>query len=205
MACLKKVKTFPRKISLSSGFTIIEVLIVMFIIALVAGATLPSFGTHSRRQTLKLQTKRLKTDIRTAQSRAVGGYKNPRGGPTDAAAWGIHIRNDSNSYSIFSCKSDAASSTYTYSPQCVNFYEETKTFPSPIKVTALTFVPLPSADRVNIIFDVITGKVFFNEDDGDRINLDEVKITLNYPSWGPLEERTIRVTKGGNIEDYFLP
>lgn len=204
MVCLKKVKTLPRKISLSSGFTITEVLIVMFIISLVAGATLPSFGTHSRRQTLKLQAKRLKTDIRTSQSRAVSGYKNPRGGPTDAAAWGVHIKNDSNSYNIFSCKSDVNPSTYTYST-CVNFYEETKTFPSPIKVTDLRFDPPPSLDRVNIIFDVITGKVFFNEDDGDRIDVNELTITLNYPNWTSSEERTIRVTKGGNIEDYFLP
>lgn len=57
----------------SKGFTIIELLVSMSIIAIIAGGIVPTFSTYIRNQNLKQAQEQLKSDLRTVQNRALTG------------------------------------------------------------------------------------------------------------------------------------
>lgn len=57
----------------SRGFTIIELLISMSIIAIIAGGIIPTFSSYIRNQNLKQAQEQLKSDLRTVQNRALTG------------------------------------------------------------------------------------------------------------------------------------
>ena len=61
----------PR--SVSKGFTLVELMIVVGILAIVSGIMIPSFSTYTRNQTLKQAQENLKSDLRSAQNKALTG------------------------------------------------------------------------------------------------------------------------------------
>ncbi|AHB40386.1 MAG: hypothetical protein ACD_25C00092G0002 [uncultured bacterium] len=61
----------PR--SASKGFTLVELMIVVGILAVVSGIMIPSFSGYTRNQTLKQAQENLKSDLRSAQNRALTG------------------------------------------------------------------------------------------------------------------------------------
>lgn len=61
----------PR--SVNKGFTLVELMIVVGILAIVSGIMIPSFSTYTRNQTLKQAQENLKSDLRSAQNKALTG------------------------------------------------------------------------------------------------------------------------------------
>src|SRR3989339_1397940 len=96
----------------SSGFTLIELLIVVTIIVLVTGAAIPSFAGYVRNQTIIQATEQLKSDLRTAQNKAMTGASSTElisGNP--ARFWGVRFSSGA---------SDTGSNTYDYFISDVN-------------------------------------------------------------------------------------
>ncbi|HAI62801.1 MAG: Type IV pilus transmembrane protein FimT [candidate division WWE3 bacterium GW2011_GWF2_41_45] len=61
----------PRPIN--KGFTLVELMIVVSILAIVSGIMIPSFSSYTRNQTLKQAQENLKSDLRSLQNRALTG------------------------------------------------------------------------------------------------------------------------------------
>ncbi|KKS31803.1 hypothetical protein A2380_01810 [candidate division WWE3 bacterium RIFOXYB1_FULL_43_24] len=55
------------------GFTLVELMIVVSILAIVSGIVIPSFSSYTRNQTLKQAQENLKSDLRSLQNRALTG------------------------------------------------------------------------------------------------------------------------------------
>jgi prepilin-type N-terminal cleavage/methylation domain-containing protein len=89
----------PSK-NLSKAFTLIELLMVVSILTIVAGITIPSFTGYMKNQTLKNAQEQFKSDLRSIQNLALTGSKydtNVSGSP--AKYWVMKWATNSSSSS----------------------------------------------------------------------------------------------------------
>ena len=80
----------------TKGFTLIEMLIAVSLIALLSGILIPSFTRYSASQNLRQAREKLKSDLRTAQNNAMTGANS-----TTVDYWGIRFSPDSGTYALF--------------------------------------------------------------------------------------------------------
>ena len=81
-----------------SGFTLVELLIVVVIVSLLTGALIPSFSSYIKNQNLKQAQQTLLSDLRNVQNKAMTGTASSTG----VNYWGINIPNASaSSYTYF--------------------------------------------------------------------------------------------------------
>jgi len=100
------LKGFTRKAWKSRGFTLIELLVVVTIIVVVTGALIPSFAGYIRNQGVKQSQEQLKSDLRTAQNKALTGTLSDTFiGTNPVQFWGVRFNSGSgsgsNSYEYF--------------------------------------------------------------------------------------------------------
>lgn len=96
----------PLKSARNHGFTLVELLLVITIMLIMAGAMIPSFNGYLKNQSLKQAQERLKSDIRTIQNKALTGALYDQTvdvGPSGRTVthWGIRFNNESNIYDYF--------------------------------------------------------------------------------------------------------
>lgn len=82
----------------SQGFTLIEILLVVSILAVMTATLIPSFDSYIKNQNLKQAQEAVKNDLRTMQNRAMTGASSASG----INYWGIYFADESNSYSLVS-------------------------------------------------------------------------------------------------------
>ncbi|RJR27398.1 prepilin-type N-terminal cleavage/methylation domain-containing protein [candidate division WWE3 bacterium] len=97
------LKCIPVK---TSGFTLVELLVVVTIIVLVTGALIPSFAGYIRNQNVKQAQEQLKSDMRNIQNKALTGtLSDTTIGPNPVEYWGIRFNSGagtgSNRYEFF--------------------------------------------------------------------------------------------------------
>ena len=73
-----------------SGFTMVELLIVVSIIAILTGALIPSFSGYTKNQALRQAQEQLVNDLFTAQNNALAGRKNTIT-PVAVTHWGLRF------------------------------------------------------------------------------------------------------------------
>jgi prepilin-type N-terminal cleavage/methylation domain-containing protein len=107
----KKFPIFPRPelgtkanfqfpISVNSGFTLIEVLISLFIIVVMTTVFLANYKGGERSNNLFLAQQQLISDLRTSQNKGLGSTSY--NGSFPAGGWGVHLSTASpNNYIIF--------------------------------------------------------------------------------------------------------
>lgn len=85
------------------GFTLIELMIVVVIISIIAVSILPSFATYIRNQNLRQAQEQLRSDLRTAQNKALSGTLSDATVPGGALMqfWGVQFTINSGSYPYF--------------------------------------------------------------------------------------------------------
>jgi prepilin-type N-terminal cleavage/methylation domain-containing protein len=81
--------------TLIAGFTLIELLIVVSIISIVSAAAIPGFSGYIRTQNLKQSMEQLKSDLRTAQVRALAGSLSD---DDQVGYWSVDFTFDQGSY-----------------------------------------------------------------------------------------------------------
>lgn len=83
------------------GFTLIEMMIVVGVIAIVSGATMPSFVKYLDIQNLEQVRQDILSDLRSVQNKAMTGEAADQLiGAAPVAYWGVHFT-QSNSYNVF--------------------------------------------------------------------------------------------------------
>lgn len=162
--------------SSARGFALIELLIVIAIIGILAVASIPTFSDFLNSQRLSQSAKQVKSDLRSAQNRALNGIKNASGDKV----WGIRF-NGSNSYNIVTC----GDLDFDNAPYCIGeTLYKTKTLASGFTISNGLFV-----------FDEVSGEVCDSSG----------AIAPGIPSSVDIElggsTRTITVTAGGKIEE----
>jgi prepilin-type N-terminal cleavage/methylation domain-containing protein len=116
----------------SNGFTLVEIIIVVSIIAIISGGIVPSFFRYIDNQNLKQAKEQLKSDLRTIQNRAltgalsdyvfyVGGKKEP------VRYWVVYFQNNSGTYSA------SITSRSSGCPPYPSFNQATYNLPNDIK------------------------------------------------------------------------
>lgn len=106
-----------RKLSNSPSFTLIELLITTSIVALLAAAAIPSFQTFTRNQTLRRGVEQVRTDLRTAQNRAVSGIDRKKSGDGDYFWWGIDFIYEGDASEYAFVQSDGEDNPSSASPE----------------------------------------------------------------------------------------
>lgn len=89
-----------------SGFTLVELLVTVSLIAIVTGAVIPNFNSYIRNQNLIQAKEIFKSDLRSVQNKALtGAYSNNTvlvgGVPTQVKYWGVYLRANSGTYTSF--------------------------------------------------------------------------------------------------------
>lgn len=189
-----------------SGFSYLELLVVLTVFGLVATFSIPTFNAYNRRQNIQISAKQLKDGFRLAQNRAQTGFRHTNGG---AAAWGVHLVRNANSFVLFSCP---AGSGYAFSSAACSTQNETLGLTGNTRITAYVLYPSGSVGNVvNVLFEPYTGKALFLLDNGTHIqdatrtNITEIDIRVNYNAPGIIaERRTLKINAAGNIEDLRL-
>jgi prepilin-type N-terminal cleavage/methylation domain-containing protein len=103
----------------SQGFTLIELIISISIIAMITGLFLADYKSSNQKAVLNAAADQLAGDLRLAQSYALGAKKNEKNDNTvPAGGWGIRLRSitppNNSSYEIFA---DSNSSGGSDQPQ----------------------------------------------------------------------------------------
>ncbi len=83
----------------TKGFTLVEMLVSMGVIALLAGIFLTNYHDASRRSQMPLAAQRMVSDIRLAQSRGMGSTEY--NGITPAGGWGFYCDRSANDKKYF--------------------------------------------------------------------------------------------------------
>ncbi len=170
-----------------SGFTLVELLVVMFIVGLLASLVLANYRSGQKKYALEQATQKLVSDIRKAQNMAISGVEIP--GQCSVAdpcsGYGVSIRKSSNNfYRIFGDKVDNS----RYQP--ADALIEIINLPPDIEIKATS--PIPS--KTDIIFEPPAPTTFINGNTGvgilGTITLEIVDTSLT---------KTVTVTTAGLI------
>jgi prepilin-type N-terminal cleavage/methylation domain-containing protein len=134
---------YPRKIS---GFTLIEMLVVLAIVSIISSLFIASYRTAQKQYTLDAAAQNLVSDLREAQNMAMSGVKatpESGGAPQQYRAYGIGLKKDDAQYVIFAdSKNDDCLDTMTGDPSDRDAV--IKTVKLPPKVTIVDISPFIS-------------------------------------------------------------
>ena len=120
-----------------NGFTLIELIVSVSIIALVTGIFLANYSSANRRTDLTMTAQKMVADIRLAQNYALGlaRYGNSN---VPAGGWGIHIdllNYGSNKYVVFA--DDNANYVYDADEANAAFGAQVTSLPNNIIISSL--------------------------------------------------------------------
>ena len=117
----------------SKGFTLLELLISISIIAIISAGVIPTFSGYIKNQNLKQAQEQLKSDLRSVQNRALTGSLSDQFLDSNRTAyWGIMFTNNSGSYTYFVSAND------TLCPPSVKLDQGGATLPNEIKYVGTT-------------------------------------------------------------------
>jgi len=102
------------KIRKKQGFTIIELIIAIAIVALITGIVLANYRVGQRQQTIRAEAQKLVSALRNAQNMALAGktYLYPDPGQTEEKipeyGYGVYVDDTNNKYILFAnyCEPD---------------------------------------------------------------------------------------------------
>lgn len=127
------------------GFTYVELLVSVFIIALMTGLFMVNYNNTNKRSQLGMIKQKLASDIRLAQNYSLGS-KTYDDVNTPAGGWGAHFEINNPEYIIFADKADKNL------PNGNKAYDEGEAVEIKILPAGITINSLSPADTVDIIF-----------------------------------------------------
>lgn len=91
-------------IKVQAGYTMIELIVVIAIMAILLTLAIPAFQQFNAPQEFKTASQLIKSDLRTLQNKAVSGVTVNRGGQNIRVYWTVRILNNANTYEIAACE-----------------------------------------------------------------------------------------------------
>jgi len=133
-----------------SGFTLIELIVSVSIIAMVTGIFLANYSSANRRSDLIMTSQKLVSDIRMAQNYALGLTRYGLSGSTNVplGGWGIHFDLQSygtNKYVIFA--DDNGNGVYDSGEDNISNGAQVTSLPTNISINSLS-----SGNKADITF-----------------------------------------------------
>lgn len=92
---------------LEAGYTMIELVVVISIMAIIFTLAIPAFQQFNAPQEFKTASQQIKSDLRTLQNRAVSGVTVSRSGQNTRVYWTIRVLNNASTYEIAACEKSA--------------------------------------------------------------------------------------------------
>lgn len=141
------------------GFTIIELLVVIFIVGVLSSLLFADFRSGKKRYELSQAAQKLASDIRNAQGKAMGGIKS---GSFDFCAYCVRASQASPNSYIFYMDSSSSSCDHNYAPsndeiiKTINLTENVE-----IRSTQKNG---SSVSSLNVCFEPPKPKTFINND-----------------------------------------
>ena len=173
--------------SVNKGFTLVELMIVVGILAIVSGIMIPSFSSYTRNQTLKQAQENLKSDLRSVQNRAMtgtGADTSINGNP--ALYWTVlysDVSGSNGTYSFYLTASNSCTVNATL--------QQTVTLPPSISIV--------SSGAHCLLFSLEDGSVFErNASTGLTVPIPDTTISLRHSS-DTATIKSILVNKAGLI------
>ena len=103
-----------EKNNIENGFSLVEIIVVIFIIAFFSGALFANYKQGNNTNKLIIEANIMASNIRLAQNNTLGAVKY--GTSTPSGGWGVHIdlTNDTQSYLLFANKDYESSNSLGY-------------------------------------------------------------------------------------------
>lgn len=183
----------PQRTARQTGYSLIELLIVISIISVLVVLLIPQFNSFNQSQVLQNTASQLQSNLRTAQNNAISGVKCNINEP--ASSWQIIFTEGSeqDNYEIKALCSGANPTLVTIG---------TYLLPKDIRIQSIKADGTQDIDPINgftISFQNISGKVLFSFADlSNKIILDpakEITVTIGYTN----SVIIIKIDKGGTI------
>lgn len=137
-----------------SGFTIIELIVSITIISLVTGIFLANYSSANRRTDLTMTAQKLVSDIRLAQSYALGLARYGSSGATHVpiGGWGIHFNLTNLGRDRYVIFADDNADTYYSSGEAAETYGgQTVYLPKNISIESMQMAST-TVDKINVTF-----------------------------------------------------
>lgn len=184
----------------NSGFTLVEILVVISIIILLSGIILVNYRTGARQFALQRSATKLASDIRRAQEMAVASEEcQPCGGGVPAGGYGISIVKWSESYKLYADENNDKHYEFIHESYVEQIYYE--------KGVELKDIQLLDPNRnlieISINFTPPDPEINLQGDVGSHTESKEVVITLcltDTDCSDPKNTKTITVNKAGRID-----
>ncbi len=170
-----------NRLSQQAGFTLMELLVVMFIISLLSGLVLANHHSGQKKYALFQAAQQLVSDLRKAQNMAISGIEM-----AGRSGYGIYAEKDDIFYVIYADKNGDSS----YQGEPPDELIETINLPSQIKIKTT----LPLTNQVDIFFKPPEPMTYINANPGAGIS---GVITLELESASLT--KTVTVTTAGLI------
>ncbi len=177
-----------KYVSKNSGFSLLEIIVVMAIIAIMVTVFVPGQSKNRDKKALILETEQVANDIRSARSYTFNTTSFNGSGPP-AGGFGIHFTKDSNSYIIFADKDLPLDRTYSGASEK---YQEI-TLSEGVKILNLEINGAPIGVPADIVFIPPYGVTYINNNNTAGREL-EIIVT------GPAGSKTITVDVSGRID-----
>ncbi len=153
------------------GFTLIEIIVVIFIIGTISSITISQYSQYRNSKSLSLAEKQIVDDIKMVQNYAYNILKN--NGSFSAGGYGIHFSKNSNVYTIFVDNGDME-----YDSSNENFKEIE--LPESVEIVSLKINNIEKFDgTVDLVFASPYGKVSIDKENKIGENFINLEIEIS--------------------------